>query len=301
MSILTVEVAFRHPSELGEGALWDDREGLLYWVDIIDNKLHRFDPRNSSNFSFDVGESVGSVVLSADHRLLLGLRSGIAWFDPHTGRITKLLDPEPDKPHTRLNDGKCDPRGRFWVGTYCERDPLFDGGLYCFDANLRLTRKLDGIQCSNGIVWSQDQRYLFYIDSPTQEVWRFDYDADTGHIDQRRSIARIPKTLGSPDGMAIDSDDHLWIALFHGHRVLRLDPSDGRIEFEIPIPASNVTSVAFGGAALDELYVTTALVGLDNEARSQEPLGGSLFRVRVPHRGVVANRFGVDARRRPLE
>jgi sugar lactone lactonase YvrE len=138
---------------------------------------------------------------------------------------------------------------------------------------------------------------LFYIDSPTQEVWRFDYDADTGHIADRRTIARIPEALGSPDGMTIDCEDHLWIALFQGHRVLRVNPSDGRIELEIPIPASNVTSVAFGGASLDELYVTTALVGLSSQARSREPLGGSLFRVRVPHRGVVANRFGVETRR----
>lgn len=291
MTEFTVEVAFRQPSELGEGALWDEREAVLYWVDILGNKVHRFDPRNRSNLTYDVGESVGTVVLTRDQRLLLGLRTGIGWLDPGNGQLTHLLDPEADKPHTRLNDGKCDPQGRFWVGSICEQNPKFDGGLYCLDVEQKLTKRLSQIQCSNGLVWSRDERTFYYIDTPTQEIWAFDYHAASGQIANRRVAARIPQELGSPDGMAIDSEDHLWVALYHGHRVLRIDPTNGRIELEIPLPATNVTSVAFGGRDLDELYITTARAGLAPEALSREPLAGSLFRVRVPYQGVVSNRY----------
>ncbi len=296
MPSLTVEVAFPHPSELGEGAIWDEQQGVLYWVDILGNKVNRFEPRNRSNLAYDVGESVGTVVLSRDNRLLLGLRTGMAWLDPDTGRVTHLADPESDKPHTRLNDGKCDPKGRFWVGSICEREPRFDGGLYCLDTDLTLTQKLSGIQCSNGLVWTSDRTTFYYIDTPTHEIWGFDYELESGNIKKKRVVAKLAEALGSPDGMAIDSEDHLWVALYHGHQVLRINPKGGQIELAIPVPATNVTSVAFGGAELDDLYITTARAGLSPEQRASEPLAGSLFRVRVPYRGVTANRFGRDLR-----
>lgn len=292
MPNFSVEVAFLCPSELGEGALWDEQQGVLYWVDIVGNKVNRFDPRTRSNLSYDVGESVGTVVLTRDHRLLLGLRSGIAWLDPASGRITHLVDPEPDKPHTRLNDGKCDPLGRFWVGSICEREPRFDGGLYRLDTDLRLHRVLDKIQTSNGLVWTRDEKTFYYIDTATHEIWGFDYDAPTGNIDNKRIVVHLSDDYGSPDGMTIDSSDHLWVALYRGHRVLRIDPREGRIELEIEIPATNVTSVAFGGEQLHELYITTARAGLSPEERAKEPLAGSLFRVQLPYRGVPAKRFG---------
>ncbi|HMA96581.1 MAG TPA: SMP-30/gluconolactonase/LRE family protein, partial [Polyangiaceae bacterium] len=193
---------------------------------------------------------------------------------------------------TRLNDGKCDPRGRFWVGSICEHEPEFDGGLYCLDTNLSLSTKLTRIQCSNGLVWTRDNRTFYFIDTPTQEIWGFHFDPESGAIREKRVVARIPSELGSPDGMSIDADDHLWVALFGGHRVIRVDPASGRIELQIPVPASNVTSVAFGGRDLDELYITTARIGLTPEQCAAEPLAGSLFCVQVPYQGVVANRFG---------
>lgn len=292
MANLSAEVAFHSPSELGEGAIWDEQQGVLYWVDIVGNKVNRFDPRNRSNLAYDVGESVGTVVLSTDGALLLGVRTGMAWLDPDTGRVTHLADPESDKPHTRMNDGKCDPNGRFWVGSICEREPRFDGGLYCLDTDLSVAQKLAKIQCSNGLVWTGDNRTFYYIDTPTHEIWGFDYEVESGSISNKRVVVKLADALGSPDGMTIDSDDHLWVALYHGHQVLRIDPKSGAIELELPIPATNVTSVAFGGSSLDELYITTARAGLSPEQRANEPLAGSLFRVRVPYRGVPANRFG---------
>jgi sugar lactone lactonase YvrE len=291
MTHLTVDIAFAIPSELGEGALWDEGQQLLYWVDILLNKVYAFNPRNKSNLAYDVGQSVGTVVLTEDAALLLGLRNGIGWLDPATGELSLLTDPERDMSHTRLNDGKCDPRGRFWVGSICEREPQFDGGLYCLNADLSIEKKLDHIQCSNGLVWTSDEQTFYYIDTPTQQIWGFCYDAATATLSDKRVVATIPMELGSPDGMTIDAENHLWVALWNGGRVLRIDPKTSNIEFEIPVPAQNVTSVAFGGPALDELYITTARVGVSPETLREQPLTGSLFRVQLPYHGVPAKRF----------
>lgn len=292
MAIPRIEVAFPSASELGEGAIWDERHGVLYWVDILRNRLQRFDPRNRSNLSYDVGESVSTVVLSLDDGLLLGLRSGIGWLDPNTGRVEHLIDPEPNKPHTRLNDGKCDPMGRFWVGSYCERAPEFDGAFYCLHTDLTLETKLSGIQCANGPVWSLDQKTFYCVDSARHEIWGFDYDPPTARIAEQRVVASIDPKLGSPDGMTNDDEGKLWVALWGGGRVQRIDPHTGMVDLEIPVPAGNVSSVAFGGPDLDDLYITTARVGRSPEQLLAEPLAGSLFRVKVPYRGVIANRFG---------
>src|SRR5262245_60561821 len=150
-------VIFPCDCQLGEGSLWDVAQQRLYWVDIIGHKVFAFDPRNGSNLAFDVGESVGTVVLSENDKLLLALRSGFAWLDPENGHLKRLSDPEADNPATRFNDGKCDPRGRFWAGTIREGEGEL-GGLYCLDQNLEVTKKLDGIKCSNGLVWTRDAK-----------------------------------------------------------------------------------------------------------------------------------------------
>ena len=294
MQGVEAQVAFPILCDLGEGSLWDERRGLLYWVDICQNKVFAFDPKRSSNLAFDVGESVGTVVLTQNDKLLLALRSGFAWLDPETGRITKLSDPESDQPGNRFNDGKCDPQGRFWAGTMVEKGPRGAGALYCLDTDLSVSKKLDGVTISNGLVWSRDSRRFYYIDTPTQQVSLFDFDPERGNIASRRVVTEIPRQVGSPDGMAIDEEEHLWIALFNGGKVIRIDPASGKIEFEVTLPAQNVTSCAFGGADLRQLFVTTARVGLDSDRRKSQPLAGSLFRAEVPYRGVPAARFARD-------
>jgi sugar lactone lactonase YvrE len=291
MTSYSVDIAFAVPSELGEGALWDERQQLLYWVDITQNKVYAFNPGNKSNLAYDVGQSVGSVVLTENDLILLGLRSGIGCLNPSTGSVVILVNPERDKPHTRLNDGKCDPQGRFWVGSICEGEPKFDGGLYCLNPDLSVVKKLSNIQCSNGLVWTSDTQTFYYIDTPTQEIWGFCYDAATASLSEKQVVARIPSELGHPDGMTIDTENHLWVALWNGGRVVRVNPSNGRIELEIPVPARNVTSVAFGGRNLDELFITTAQAGKSYEARQEQPLAGSLFHIKLPYRGFPAKRF----------
>lgn len=291
---ITAEVVFPIACTLGEGSLWDHRSGFLYWVDIADDKVFVFNPVNRSNLAFDVGENVGTVVISRNDQLLLALRSGFGWLDRATGTLTRIHDPEAHLPNTRFNDGKCDPQGRFWAGTMVEGGPRGAGALYCLDTHLRVTKHLDGVSCSNGLVWSRDGHCFYYIDTPTRQVARFDFDGQSGSLGHRQVAVEIPHDLGSPDGMAIDEQDHLWIALFGGGKVIRVDPSTGAIDLEVVVPATNVTSCAFGGPDLDELYITTARVGRPTDALAAEPLAGSLFRAKVPARGVPSSRFDRD-------
>jgi sugar lactone lactonase YvrE len=288
------QVAVQASCQLGEGSLWDTLNARLYWVDIVGHRVFSYDPSSGANLEYDVGEDVGTVVVSRNGKLVLGLRSGVAAFDPETRALTKLVALEPDKPGNRLNDGKCDPRGRLWVGSMVEDGQRGNGALWAVEPTLRASSKLAGVDCSNGLVWTRDERTFYYIDTPTQRVRAFDFVADSGALSNERVVFELPREQGSPDGMTIDQDDHLWIALWGGSRVLRVDPRAGTVVFEVSVPAERVTSCAFAGPELDELFITTARIGATPEQLQTQPLAGSLFRARLPFRGVPAPRFARD-------
>jgi sugar lactone lactonase YvrE len=289
---IQAEVVLSEGYELGEGSLWDERQQRLYWVDIAQSKVFSLDPNTQTVTRYDLPDNVGTVVLSQNAKLLLGLRHGLAAFDPITRELTRIADPEADRPNNRFNDGKCDPQGRFWVGTMVEKGPPGGAALYCLDKDLSITTKLVGVTISNGLVWSGDSRCFFYIDTPTHQVRGYDFEPSRGTLSNPRVVAEIPKSAGAPDGMAIDQEDHLWVALWGGNKVLRLNPVSGETEYEIALPTRNVTSCAFGGEHLDELYITTARAGLKPADLAAEPLAGALFRARVPVPGARMHRFG---------
>lgn len=290
------EVVFRRSSTLGEGSLWDVGQGLLYWVDIVERLVCIFDPKTHENRTFDVAEEVGTVVVSRNDRLLLALRSGFASFDPVSLLLRPLADPRKSPLEGRFNDGKCDPRGRFWAGTMAEGpDARGRAALYCLDTESSIHRKLAGVTCSNGLCWSADARTFYYVDTPTYQVAAFDYDPETGNIANRRVVIELARDEGAPDGMTIDAEGQLWIALFDGGRVLRINPEDGKRTFQVLVPGGgNVTSCAFGGEGLDQLFITTARIGLSAERSASEPDAGSLFMARVPFAGVPSCRYGGD-------
>jgi len=291
---LVAEPVFPCRATLGEGSVWDHEEGCLYWVDIYDNKVFRFDPRRRANLAYDVGSNVGTVVVAEGGSLVVALRDELAWLDPDTGQLHPLARPGAPVSGIRFNDGKCDPRGRFWVGTMVEQGPAGGGVLYCVEPDLTVSVKLRGLGISNGLVWHDTAFY--HIDTPSKQVRRFDYDPLSGAIAQPTVAADFAAGPGSPDGMSIDEQGMLWVALWGGSAVVRIDPSSGRELCRVEVPATNVTSCAFGGDALDELYITTARRGLSEAALAAEPLAGSLFRARVPFRGVPAARFAANLR-----
>lgn len=294
MTDLVAEPVFPCRATLGEGSVWDREEGCLYWVDIYENKVFRFEPQRRANLAYDVGKNVGTVVVAGDGSLVVALRDELAWLDPKTGRLHPLARPGAPSPGIRFNDGKCDPEGRFWVGTMVEQGRAGGGVLYCVEPDLTISVKLRELTISNGLCWHGTAFY--HIDTPAKQVRRFDYDPLTGAIAQPSVVADFSEAAGSPDGMCLDEQGMLWVALWGGGAVVRIDPASGRELCRVEVPATNVTSCAFGGDALDELYITTARIGLSETALAAEPLAGSLFRIRVPFRGVPAPRFGASLR-----
>jgi sugar lactone lactonase YvrE len=287
-----VELLVDARAELGEGALWDSASRTLYWVDIIGGTLHAYDRRKGTDRTWGIGRMVSTVVTRARGGLMLAVQDGLARFSVPEGRLEMVAAPERDIPSNRFNDGKCDPAGRFWAGTMERNSRPGAGALYRLDTDGSVHRMLTGVSISNGIVWSADARVMYYIDTGTRRVDAFDYDAATGDIKGRHTVITVPESLGFPDGMAIDEQDNLWIAMWGGSQVTCWDPARGTLLGTVAMPASRVTSCAFGGPDLDELYVTTAREGLDEAALSREPDAGGLFRVRPGARGVTSMAYG---------
>jgi sugar lactone lactonase YvrE len=259
---------------------------VLYWVDINAHKVHVFDPGTGVDKSIDVGRPVGCLAPRRNGDLLLGLSNGFAALDIESGAVRPLIDPEAHLGDNRFNDGKCDPRGRFWAGTMSLKREKGGASLYCLFADLTVRTMLTGVTVSNGLAWSKDQKKMYYIDTGAQKVSVFSYNAETGDISRRRTAFSIPPDQGKPDGMTIDEEGMLWVAHWGGGRVSRWDPKQGRQIAEIEVPAPNVTSCAFGGPHLDELYITSARGPLNEEARKKHPGAGGIFRAKTGVRGV---------------
>ncbi len=288
-----LSIAVNTQSTLGEGAIWDERRQCLFWVDIYKGILHRLDPATSKHDHFEIGGFLGSVVPSEGEELILLNNRSFVSFNWKTRSTRVIGEVEQDIDENRFNDGKCDPAGRFWAGTMPQPEDKASGGLYCLYPDLKIEKKLENISVSNGLVWSGDKKTFYYIDTPTKEVWGFNYDDATGNITNKRVAASIPESEGFPDGMSIDSEGKLWIAHWGGYQVARWDPITGKKLFSIKMPVSQVTSCAFGGENLDQLYITCARKGLSEEALKKEPLAGSLFvyDTKGEFKGVPANRF----------
>ena len=278
-------------SLLGEGTLWDYKRKRLLWVDIEKHLLYLYDPVADQLRSIDMGQRIGTVVPKQDGALLVALEKSVAVMDPDTERLETVLKIENDLLHNRFNDGKCDPAGRFWVGTMAMDMNVGNASLYRIDSDYRIKRMLKGVTISNGIAWSLDHTRLYYIDTPARKVECFNYDNDTGDIGNRRTLFEVPKAMGYPDGMTIDSEGQLWIAMFGGAAVSCWNPDEGRLIASYPIPANNVTSCAFGGEAFDELYITTARIQMTDEEFNRYPQAGGVFRLKPDVRGLPCYEF----------
>lgn len=279
-------------AELGEGPVWHAAAGTLYWVDLFAGIVHHYQPASGIAGRVEVGEFVGCVVPRAGGGLLAATASGIYHLDPVSGAKTRVAAVEADRPETHFNDGKVDPAGRFWFGSIAvDRTTDTLGHLYSLEPDLTVTRRLSGIDNTNGMDWSPDGRTMYYIDSLTRQVTAFDYDAASGAIANPRPAVTLPADRGVPDGMTVALDGTLWVAHWGGGCVTRWHPATGALLQTIPVPANLTTSCAFAGPALDQLYVTTARYGQDGPALAAQPHAGGLFRLRTAARGRPAAVF----------
>lgn len=276
---------------LAEGPLWHPVEQQLYWVDIEGKTLHLYNPATHTDKSIAVHQRVGTVVPVHGGGAIVALQNGLHKIDVHNGELEFMINPLPHD--IRFNDGKCDPAGRFWVGTMAldERDGA--AVLYRFDGDKKLHLMFDGASISNGIVWNSSRTKMYYVDSPTRQVVCFDYNNDTGAISNKRVAVEI-NIDGFPDGMAIDAEDKLWTALWGGHAVARWDPETGELLQKITVDAPHVSACAFGGPDLKTLYITTARKGLNAEQLEQYPLSGGLFHAIPGVKGVPAAFYKED-------
>ena len=291
MTAADVEVVLDARAELGEGPRWDPREQRLLWVDIMAGRVHAFRPDKGACRNVGVGKPVGALAGARDGSLVLAVADGFARLDFKSGATTMLAAVEADRPQNRMNDGACDPAGRFWAGTMALDESPGQGALYRLDPDLTVHTMVTSVTISNGIDWSLDGRRMYYVDSPTRRIDVFDFDGQGGAITNRRLFASIPAEAGIPDGLTVDADGFVWLALWGGAALRRYAP-DGTLERTVPLPVSHPTSCAFGGAALDELYVTSARRPLSVEERKREPEAGSLLRLRPGVKGRPANLFG---------
>ncbi|MEN8116467.1 MAG: SMP-30/gluconolactonase/LRE family protein [Bacteroidota bacterium] len=283
-----VELVIDSKSELGEGALWNPETGELLWIDIKGKILNFFNPVIGNNKEMFTGQMIGTVVPTESGEVLVALQNGIYWFNAETGSKTLIIDPEAHLPDNRFNDGKCDPSGRFWAGTMSTKGEKEVGALYRLDADSSIHKMVENVSISNGIVWSLDRTKMYYIDTPTQKVMAYDYNDETGEISNPKVAVNVPEEMGSPDGMTIDSEGNVWVALWGGYAVGCWNPVTGKLLRTIKVPAKNVTSCAFGDDDLGALYITSARTGTNDDELKKVPNAGGVFKIRPGVKGVEA-------------
>ncbi len=286
----TAETVFTTPCELGEGPFW--HAGRLHWVDIDAGALHRLDVGSGAHERWTLGEKLGAAAPHARGGFIVALASRIAWFDPADGRLETIAVPEPGLGPRRFNDGKCDSRGRFVVGTLDLESRPGVGALYRVDPDGYWEKLLPSVGLSNGLAWSADGSTFYFIDTAQRTLTAYDYDFSSGRLASPRLVWTAPADEGGPDGMTIDHAGRLWIGLWGGKSVVCLDPESGKIVERLGVPADLATACAFGGPAGDELFVTSARVGYSPEKLREQPLAGAVFRLRPGVSGPPAFSFG---------
>ena len=257
---------------LGEGPVWVD--GALWFVDIKQHKVHRFDPADGALRSWNAPAQVGWVLPSAEGALLAGLQTGVHRFDPATGGFTLIAAPEADRPGNRLNDACTDPSGRLWFGSMDDGEAAPSGVVYRADQG-GIAPVADGIAITNGPAVSPDGTTLYHNDTLGGIIYASDIAAD-GRVSDIRVFARIEASEGHPDGPVVDAEGHLWVGVWGGWSVRRYAPT-GELVATVRFPVANITKIAFGGPGLTTAYATTAAKGLSAAEHAAQPLAGNLF------------------------
>lgn len=261
---------------IGEGPSWDPVGQRLLWVDCQRPALFAYCPTGGQTDLWPLPAPVGCALPTTDGRMVLADALGIALLDPKTGALHRITNPEADQPSNYFNDGKVDRAGRLWFGSVDAEFARASGSLYRLDADLSVHRMDTGFICSNGIGWSPDNGTMYFVDSMVRTIFAYDFDLTTGALGDRRTFACLLSDDGFPDGLTVDANGHVWVAIWNGWRVIRYAP-DGAIVEDIQIPVKQPTSCMFGGSDLRTLFITSACLNLDRAALRQGPLAGALF------------------------
>ena len=283
-----LRVVTKSPAIIGESLLWNSQDKLLYWADIKQPALHRFDPASGEDRFWEVSSDIGAFALLSSASALVALREGLFRLDLESGKSEILVDAPFDQQLFRFNEGICDSAGRFWVGVMF--DPLSgtpepqQGSLYSFTLADGLREEPDRAELHNGMAWNEDGTGFYLAHSRTNNIYRYDFSAHTG-LGERHMFAVLQDGDALPDGAAMDSDGGYWCALHGGSAIRRYNP-DGTIDRDIALPVSQPTMCAFAGNDLATLYITSASDGMSEAQKASEPLAGRMFAVRPGRRGI---------------
>lgn len=275
-------------ARLGEGPVWDGEAGALIWVDILNHRVHRWQPSTSTARIYDVGEVVSCAVPAENGEILVALRHALAFLDARTGDVRRRTEVAKPSGGGRFNDGACDSRGRFWVGMLAKQQG--QGTLYRFDPDGTLHALETGLTMPNGLGWSPDGDTFYLTDSADRTIYAYDFDAAAGEISGRRVFVHCASADATPDGLAVDTEGCVWSAQWDGGCLIRFAP-DGRESARVVLPVPLVTSCAFGGSDGRDLYITTASVGLGEDRIEQSVRSGDLFHLCAPVAGLPSGRF----------
>lgn len=287
---VTVELVLDSRSDLGEGPVWDDRTGTLVWVDLTVGDVHRFAPSSGKDtLVASIGTPVGAAVLRESTGMMLAVDTGFLRLDAD-GTTELVAAVEADDPTHRMNDGKCDASGRFWAGTNSYEFVPGESTLWRLDPCGTVTAAVTGMTLCNGLGWSPDDTTMYVIDSFGYRLDALDYHAASGAVGGRRTLIEFTEADGLPDGMTVDAEGFLWVALYAGSAVRRYAP-DGSLDTVLRMPVSQPTSCAFGGPDLQDLYITSGNQLKTPEELAAEPTLGGLFRCRPGVAGLPSHRY----------
>lgn len=281
-------------NELGEGPLWLKGSNSLCWVDILKHKVYEYSVDSKQTRNWDINKHV-TLLIETDKKgvLLIGVKGGLALLNMETNTLTDVIPLEIEKDNSRPNDGGCDPNGNLWIGTLDMDFEEGAGALYMLEDST-FKEKITGTTIANGLVWSGDEKSMYFIDSPKGTVQAFNYSKADNSIVFQKEVIQIPKELGGPDGMAIDEEGMLWVAHYGGYSVGRWNPTTGELLEKIDVPAPNITACAFGGDDLQTLFITTARQELSDVELAAFPKSGSLFSVKTSVKGLRKNIFSLE-------
>lgn len=278
-------------NELGETPIWVPEEKSLYWVDFIHNTIFRMDVKTRMQESFKPDMPVRGLCRRNPDSWLVITEAGLAAWDSKTNKCELIVDPYKDQPDLELNDGAIDRQGRLVVGSFNSARPdAADGSLYRLDTDGSLHKIDQNIALSNGIALSPDGKTLYASEMSAYRINAYDYEIESGTVDNRRVFVALAEDDGKPDGLTVDSQGFVWAAHWGGWRVARYDPA-GKLEREIRLPVELATCMGFGGENLDELYITTAWYELSDQQRKNQPLAGDLFRIQTDITGIAEPLF----------
>jgi sugar lactone lactonase YvrE len=274
---------------LGECPLWHPLEACLYWLDIEAGTLFRYHPHNDHIETFSLGKRAGCFAFRQKGGLVIATENGLAFWNEQHGLSPNFIDLYPKGSANMMNDGRVDAAGRFWVGS---KGPQGTSSLFCLDLDGKVTTVLEGVTISNGIDWSPDNRYCYYVDSGAATLYRYRFDLEQGMLYAPEVFFRPRKAArtSTPDGLCVDQAGNIWVAIWDGSCILQLSP-EGEVLQEIRLPVNRPTSLTFGGEDLRDLYITSASTGFSSEEHTAQPLAGDVFSLRTLIPGIPANFF----------